>query len=544
MKRIKIILLNIILLIFSTNNNLIACYAVIAGKKATTDGSVIVAHAEQNGPPAFLNFTVIPRLTHPANTFVKFYGGGLYPEAQTSFSYLWSQNFGIKGSDGVLNEWGVMCVSDATRTKDTSIEELQSQGELKNGGVVNEIRIEIAKRAKTARQAIHIAADIISKFGYAGKGGTHIIADPNEAWIMTCAGGTRWIAQRVPDDKVVVLPNVNIIREVDLKDTMNFLSSSNIIEYAVKKGWYTPQKDKKFDFKKAYDYIYESPFAKKFNCDARQWRGQSLVTAKTIQLPVGEEGLPFAVSAYKKLSVMDMRNILSDHLEGTDFDLSNLNEANDSSSISINNPEFICNPPKNIADTGIYRDYKYEKGSPHNLMNSIEGMICSKDHQEIGIFQLRNFMPAEIGCIYWRTTAAPCSSVLTPWYLGIDYTPIEYHKNFNIDELVKYDFHFNTPEGTFDYDDTKAFWIFNSVENLVDQKYGKNIAKVRKTYDEFEMKQFADQVEIEKKAIELYKKDKKMARKYLSEYSCGIALQALEKAKTLEKQLKTEILGY
>ena len=238
------------------SSDIYACYTIIAGKNTSFDGSVLIGHAEQNGPPAFLNFLVVPAFTHQPGSFVKFYKGGQYPEPSETYSYVWSENFGMKGSDAVMNEWGVICVSDATKTKEDSPEEMTKRGEIKDGGVTIEIRLEIAKRARNVRQAIHIAIALIEKFGYYGYGGTHIIADRNEAWLLTCIGGKHWIAARVPDDKVVILPNVNVIREVDLKDTMNFLASRDIIDYAVKRGWYKSQSSTTFDFKKlTTDYL-------------------------------------------------------------------------------------------------------------------------------------------------------------------------------------------------------------------------------------------------------------------------------------------------
>ena len=551
LKNVKRILQNInncVLVILLTSylllltSGLYACFGIIAGKKATYDGSVMIGHAEQNGPPAFLNFIIVPAIKHDPNSFVKFLKGGLYPEPEVSNSYIWSENFGMKGSDAVMNEWGVICVSNATRSNEDSPEELQKRGDITNGGITLELRIEIARRAKTARQAIHIAADLISKFGYYGYGGTHIIADQNEAWLLTVVGGKHWIAERVPDDKVVILPNVIVIREINLKDTVNFLASIDIIDYAVKRGWFDQKNGKTFDFKKAYDKDPTDQFALKYGCDARQWRGQCLVTGKSIDLPVKEDGLPFCVSPSHKLTVMDMRAILSDHLEGTEFDLSNKTAA---SNLQISSSSsFICNPPKDISSPELYRNYNYANGSPHNLMKTIDGMICNKDLQEIGIFQLRSWLPADIGCVYWRTTAAPCSSVLTPWYLGITEIPEAYHKNYSIENNIKYDFHFNPPQGTFDYDADKAFWIYNSIENMVDNNYGKYIGRVRKIFDKIEQDEMSMQPEIEKTALTLFKKDKTEAKKFLTIYSDGLSQQALDKAKDIDKQLKTEILGY
>ena len=68
---------------------LLACYAVVAGKQATADGSVLVGHVEQNGPgKIFLGFQVVraPR-TSPAKWWSSKTGGAIpNPPGVTSTS--------------------------------------------------------------------------------------------------------------------------------------------------------------------------------------------------------------------------------------------------------------------------------------------------------------------------------------------------------------------------------------------------------------------------------------------------------------------------
>ena len=178
---------------------------------------------------------------------------GRYPEPAESCKYLWSENFGLVGSDAVMNQWGVICVSNGTHTKEESIEDLRKSGDVVHGGINYMLRIELAKRAKTAREGIETFARLIDQFGYGGSGTSFVIADPKEAWIFTAVMGKRWVAQRVPDNAVVLLPNVNIIQEIDLNDPSRFLASPDLVSYAEKKGWYDPKKGKRFNFRDAYD---------------------------------------------------------------------------------------------------------------------------------------------------------------------------------------------------------------------------------------------------------------------------------------------------
>ena len=64
------------------------------------------------------------------------------------------------------------------------------------------------QRAKTAREAIVIIADLMAEYGYASSGESFSIADKNEAWIMEIIGkgnyekGAVWVARRIPDGYV------------------------------------------------------------------------------------------------------------------------------------------------------------------------------------------------------------------------------------------------------------------------------------------------------------------------------------------------------
>ncbi|MCF8301770.1 MAG: C69 family dipeptidase [Bacteroidales bacterium] len=485
-----------------------ACYAIIAGKDATADGSVMLAHSELNHGQRFLNFNIVPRMQFEEGEVVKLYHGGTMPQVEETYRFMWSENFGSKGSDACLNEHGVAIVSDGTHTREGSYEELVKSGAIKHGGIGFMMRILVAQRARTAKEGVKLIGELMENFGYDGSGVTFSIADPNEAWLVSVVRGNQWVAQRVPDNKVVVLANVNLINEVNLEDTNNFLGSPALIDHAIEKGWYEPGTGEPFNFSKAYDKRRNSRFIKKYHCDPRQWRGQCLVTGKDIPLPINDR-LPFAVKPHKKLTIDDMRDIMSDHLEGTRFDQSD----------------------------------HYKKGSPHDLMGSGDGMICHQANQEAAVFQLRSGLPKEIGCVYWRTTAASCSSVLTPWYLGVNEISDAYHYDYP-KEPVNLKWHFDPPEKVWQYNHDKTFWVFNTLENLTDLNYRKHIKQVRPVWEVFEKKQYTNQQAIEQTALQLWQDDKVKAIDFLTAYCNGQAMGAIEKAKSLIQKIRTEEFGF
>lgn len=449
------------------------CYAVVVGKDVSTDGAVLLGHNEQNYGQRFINFRKVPRIEHRAGEMIKLQGGAEIPHVKESYAFLWSENPGLEYSDGYLNEWGVAIVSDGCPDRAVELQKLEAEGQLVKGGIGYMLRRLIAERAKTAREGVRIAGELIGQVGYRSSR-TLVIADSKEAWLLSMSRGKYWVAQRVPDDAVVLLPNVYIIDKVNLDDKTNFIASPDLFEYAIKKGWYDPENGESFDFSKAYGRRQQRIM------DERQWRGQCLVTEKNIKQEPDRK-LPFSVKPARKLSVKDVISILRFHGESS---------------------------------------------------------LCSNETQEAAVFQLRGNMPVDIGCIYWRCSAEPCSSILTPWYCGITETPKEYFKAIGVKENLTLECHFSESPKKFEPDNRNAWWVFKGLQNKVKADYRGRIGIVRAECDKFETKVFVNQLAVEKKAMELYRSNKPAARRYLAGYSRAVALSAVDKARELTKQFK------
>lgn len=491
-----------------STSSVFACYAVVVGKGASADGSVLVGHNEQNGGTRLLNFRKIPRVSFArkggkAQRRARRRNKALRPtrrkdkaqrpagrkdEAQRpagrkgekrrsdrNSAFFWSENPGLYYSDGYLNEWGVAVVSDGCRDREVPLDELRSQGELTEDGISYMLRRRVAERARTARQGVRIAGSLIATAGYPASR-TLVIADPNEAWLLSMSRGKNWIAQRVPDDQVVLLPNVYVIDKVDLEDRANFMSSRGLIGNATRRGWFDPKSGKPFRFREAYDRP-RSPLM-----DLRQWRGQCLVTGKAVG-KTPDRQLPFSVTPARRMSVKDVIEILRYHGEGG---------------------------------------------------------LCSAETQEGAVFQLRSRMSSGIGCIYWRTTGEPCAGVLTPWYVGIEQTPKVYHRDVPLRKALTRAHHLAKNPEKFEPDPTKAWWIFKKLQDMVNADRKRRLPIVRKVWDDFEAGLFARQAGIEEQARQAGERDGKVATAYLTNYSCRVALDAVETALDLVKRFQKE----
>lgn len=480
------------------------CFAVIVGRNASTDGSVLFGHNEQNFGLNIINYRRVPRLSHPDG--VRLLGGGIVADLTESWSFFWSEAPGLEFSDNCFNEWGVAVAGNGCPTREDDVATLTARGDIVDGGIGYMLPRLVAMRARTAREGVEWAGELVARFGYTGTGRSLIIADPHEAWVMAIARGKRWLVRRVPDDGVVVIPNAHVIgADTDLTDGENVIASPGLVDYAISRGWHTPGSEP-FSFRAAFSAPGPAgTMQERYGVDSRQWRGQALITGTAAPLPPEGE-LPFAVRAPRRLGVADLAALLRSHLEDTEFDYRSQNPV----------------------------------GSPHHpeelIDNSYCRAICNIATQESSIFQLRSELPPAIGCVAWRATSVPCASVYTPWYLGCTELAAIYHQPVPLARSLELEHHFG-PAAVFGPDEPHVFWPFYRLVQRADRDWAGAGAAIRAAYAGFEAAQYQLQPVIETVAEELADADPALLTAYLTDYSNGRALQALELARGLESRL-------
>lgn len=397
----------------SGNDN---CFSIVVGKGASAAGHMLVAHNEDNWPPQVVNHQKVPRRKHETGEKVTLLNGGEVDQPQETWEYIWSEIPGLRFSDSYLNEWGVTVCSDACPSR-------EDQPELTDGGISYYLRRLVAERARSAREGVKLAGELIERFGYDGSGRTYIICDPTEGWLLAAVNGKHWVARRVPDDSVVMIANTYSIHAVDLDDTTGFLGTPDIVEYAVARGWYDPDTDGAFDFAAAYA---DPDVAADGRNIGRQWSAYHQVTDEP---PEYDIRMPFCISPAKKLHPGDLMGVLRDHYEGTDL---------------YENPE---------------------SGNPHDQERT---PICRHDTQTSFVAQLRRDMPVDIGVVYWVCLGSPCSSVYWPFHYGIESFPAGWNTQSEAPDEAYYTEHIQRP---IDLEFESLFWSFSQLRHMVEQDH-------------------------------------------------------------------------
>lgn len=461
------------------------CFTIVAGKDATADGSVLLAHNEDDYGRLLVNIYKVPAREYRHGDVFTMKGGTVLPQINSTLGLLWLEIPENDFADSYINEYGVAITSNACPSR-------EDKPELSAGGIGFSMRRLVAERAQTAREGVHIAGELISQYGYNASGRAYIIADAREGWLLHAVNGKHWVARRVPDGEVAVIANRYTIDSVDLNDHENFQGTPDIIEYAVRRGWYDPQKDGEFNFAR----VYSNPgsFTDMRNV-LRQWQGTNLLASKTHKL---DEPLPFSFKPRRDVRLNDLFRVLRDHYEGTKYDASD----------------------------------HYKNGSPNSDKYRT---ICTESTQYAFVAQLRGWLPAEIAHPVWICLRHPDSNAFSPWYASMATAPDGYSRE-NADSALKN--HFSPlPAQAFE-DAGHAFNTYAKVSDVVDKQYKERIEKTQKVWRNFEDFLFGDLKDHEKEFTFLLKSNNALARRIIDNYIHGLEYRKWFLAAELLKEFR------
>lgn len=422
------------------------CTNLIAGKKATVDGSVMVTYAADSHSlyGELYHQQAADHAPGSMRKITEWDTGkplGEIPEVAHTYNVV-----------GNMNEHQVV-IAESTwggrhELADTTGNAIMDYGSL----------IYVAlQRAKTAREAIDVMTDLVERYGYASEGESFSIADPNEVWVMEMIGkgaekGAVWIAVRIPDNAISGHANEPRIRKVDLKDKNNVRYSKDMISFARKRGYFN---GKDADFSFADVYAAEHNPDTRRGCDARVWsffRRFAPDTEKYYAWCEGssDEPMPLYVIPEKKVSLTDMQERMRDHFEDTPFDMHG----------------DIGAGPNHVPYR--WRPMNFKVGDNEYLN---ERAIATQQTGWHFVSQSRDWLPDAVGGLLWFGTDDTNTSVYMPFYCSMTEIPEEV-KVGNGD--------MNT------YSDTSNFWMNNRVANQAYARYDLMIPDIRKVQGELE----------------------------------------------------------
>ena len=361
------------------------------------------------------------------------------------------------------------------------------------------------QRAKTAREAIEIIADLANTYGYASSGESFSIADTEEAWIMELIGkgpdnkGIVWVARRIPDGYISAHANQARITTFPLNDKENCLYAEDVISFAREKGYFAGS-DEEFSFCDAYA---PADFGALRGCEARVWAFfRTFAEGMDRYLPYAmgheidmQDRMPLWVKPTEKISPKQVFDAMRDHYEGTPMDMTT-----------------------DLGAGGHNLPYRWRP-----MSFEVDGVTYMNERatatQQTGFWMVGQARPGKVG-ILWFGVDDAATSCLTPIYCNTTEVPQCFAENNGSSML--------------EIGDDSAFWVFNRVTNFAYMRYDMISADIRKVVDKWENTMLERVAEVDARVANLSAKNQRRA---LTSFSTTTAQTMFESWKRLDKYL-------
>jgi dipeptidase len=525
-RRARVLLLaGCALALLSTSRQAGACTNFLVTRGASVDGSTMITYSADSHV-RYGELTFRKGGDWPAGTTVKLYDRGdarplgEIPQAPKTWNVI-----------GFMNE-NQVAIGESTFG---GRKELEDKTGIVDYGSLMFLAMD---RARTARDAIRVIAELVAEHGYASTGESFSIGDPDEVWIMEIIGkgtdlvldrksgkqvnrdkGAVWVAVRIPDghvsahanhSRITTFPLANGTSSITSRDLaklsdprVEVVYSHDVVDVARRKGWFGGR-DEEFSFADAYAPM---DFGAARFCEARVWsffkdfcagmdrwvdhvKGRDLVNR-----------LPLSVKPDRRLTVEDVMASKRDHFQGTDLDL------------------------RSDPGAGPF-------GLPYRwrpLTWELDGKTYVNERatatQQTGfsyVAQMRRWLPAPVGGILWFGVDDAASTVYMPMYCGITRVPASLAEG-NGDLL--------------EHSDTAAFWTFSKVANFAYLRYDLMSQDVRRVQQELETKFLARVPAIDAAALSLFEREPARARELLTDTSAATAAETMRRWEELFRYL-------
>ena len=432
-----------------------SCTNLIVTKGASVDGSTMMVYT--NDGEWLYHLNIIPNETHQKGELIKFKlpGTNEYLEIpQPSETY---KKLGFQ-----MNEYQV-AIGETTFT---GRENLWNKKHALKYWHLMSLALD---RAKTAREAIEVITTLVEKYGYGSEGESFSIIDPNEAWILEMIGkgdghlGANWVAVKIPDGAISAHANKARIGTFPLDDPENCLYSKDVIKFAIKKGYYDPESGLDFAFNLAYNPL--SPDRLRY-CESRVWSlfrraaPEQNFSSDYHRGKQNSQRYPLYIFPEKKLSLKDVMNLVRDHYEGTEIDMTQGIEAGP-----------FGTPQRWRPLSWEQNDKTYAWERPISTYNTCFSFIA----------QAQAHLPNDLGGVCWFGFDDTYFTCYLPIYMGVTETPASYRKG----DIRQ-------------YDPSSMWWTMNFVSNYANLKYSYMIKDIQEVQNQLENRFIKEQDSLRK----------------------------------------------
>ena len=388
-----------------------ACTTILVGKDASYDGSTIIARNEDSANGEFCpkRFIVVKPDEQPrhyksvlSHVEVDLPGEPLQYTAVPNADLkegIWGEA-GVNEANVAMSATETLTTNERVLGADPFVELTPAKGKEGEDGYEPEVPGGIGEEdfltlvlpyVKTAREGVARLGALLEQYGTYEMNGV-AFSDVDEIWWLETIGGHHWIARRVPDDVYVVMPNQLGIDHFDLEDALSdqkeYMCSSDLKEF-IEKNHLNLSMDGSLNPRDAFgshddaDHVYNTPRAwymeRCLNPHTKVWDGEHA------DYTPQSDDIPWCMVPEKKITVEDVKYVLSSHFQGTPYD-------------------------------------PYAAYGEKNMRSAYRSIGINRN-DFLAVIQMRPGMERDCNVIEWIAFASNAFNVLVPFYADIDETP-------------------------------------------------------------------------------------------------------------------------
>lgn len=317
-----------------------ACTTILVGKKASYDGSTLIARNDDTGSGTFCpkKFVVVkPSEQKKHYKSVISHVEIELPDNPMKYTACPSvdKSNGIWAASGINAANVGMTATETITTNprvmgcDPLVRLVKAAGGKKEipGGIGEEdLVVIVLPYIHSAKEGALRLGSLLEKYGTYENNGI-AFSDKDEIWWLESIGGHNWIARRVKDDEYVCMPNQFGLDRFDMNDAYGAkkenLCSAGLKEL-VSKNHLNLNLDGNLNPRLAFgshadsDHTYNTPRAwfmeRYFNPKTCKWDGEDA------DFKPEDDNIPWSLSPERKITIEDIKYILSSHFQGTPYD--------------------------------------------------------------------------------------------------------------------------------------------------------------------------------------------------------------------------------
>ena len=381
------------------------CTTLLVGKKASYDGSTMIARNDDSGAGHYTPkklAVVLPQDQPRHYTSVISHVEIDLPDNPMRYSAvpnalegegIWA-GAGINEANVAMTATETIASNERVLGADPLVVYKPAEGDtpMQPGGIGEEDLVTLVlPYIRSAREGVLRTAQLLEQFGTYEMNGM-AFSDVNEIWWMETFGGHHWIAKKVPDDRYVVMPNESGIDSFDLDDALgegiNHLCSADLREF-IAENHLDLSMGRAFNPREAFgtqsdaDHVYNTPRAwymlQFFNPKTARWDGPDA------DYTPRSNDLPWSLKPERKITVEDVKYVLSSHFQGTPYD-----------------------PYSSVGDVSMRGAYR---------------CIGVNRTDFLALLQLRPYVPQSIQAVEWLTFGSNVFNTFVPFYTNTEAVP-------------------------------------------------------------------------------------------------------------------------